>query len=215
MAPAAVHPFDERYGVETGGLIWSERLGSGEKAEYWATGYYGIAPSVLSQALDRLGLDWPRFAFVDVGCGKGRGLMVALGYPFRRALGVDLSAELVEAAKANVARFAPEWRKEMPVEVMAGDATRMELPDGPLVVYLYHPFAAPVMAKFMARLRESVERSPREVYLLYVNPELKKMLEKESFLERIWYECFPLAPEDMAGDRFGSKVEYVMAYRAR
>ena len=211
----AVHPFDQRYGVDTGGLIWSEELGSGEKGEYWATGYYGTSPSVFRQAMDRLGLDWEGYTFVDVGCGKGRALMLALGYPFRRVVGVELSAELVGVAKANLGRFGAEWRRDVPVEVAPGDVTRFALPEEPLVVYLYHPFAAPVMREFLSGLETSLRRCPREVYLLYMNPELKKMLGERGSLEMLWHESFALDEEDAAGDRFGSRSEWVMAFRAR
>lgn len=218
--PAAVkhreiHPFDEQYGVETGGLAWGEELGSGGTAHYWSTGYYGIAPSAFWQALDRLDLNWPEYTFLDVGCGKGRALMLALKYPFGRIVGWELSPELTQVAADNLRRFTAEWRRDVPVEALAGDATGMELPAGPLVLYMYHPFAAPVMVRFLAGLRESLKREPREVYLLYVNPELDKLLAKTPFLEKLWRECFFMGEEDAAADRFGLRQEYVSAYRAR
>ena len=43
------HPFDREFGVDTTGLVWGEALDGAKayatKANYWATGYYGIAPS--------------------------------------------------------------------------------------------------------------------------------------------------------------------------
>ncbi len=219
-APSAVkrlevHPFDTRYGVDTGGLIWGPSLGSGTKGEYWATGYYGISPSFFQQALDRLGLDWPKYTFVDVGCGKGRALLLATRYPFRRIVGVELSPGLAQVANSNLERFQAEWRKDVPAAAFAGDATHFDLPDGPLLVYLYHPFAAPIMREFLKNLHASVQRSPREVYLMYINPELDKLLGKTPFLEKLSRECLPMAEEDIAADRFGSKEEYVSVYRYR
>ena len=211
--PLEVHPFDEQHGVETGGLIWSEGLGTGESSEYWATGYYGTAPSVLWQALDKLALDWPQFTFVDIGSGKGRGLMAALRYPFRALLGVELSPELTRVANENLRRFRPAWRQPAPVEAVAGDATRMELPAGPLVLYLYHPFAAPVMEVLLRRVQESLRREPREVYMVYMNPELDGRMLRMRFVERVWRESFALSEEDARGDRFGSRQEFVSVYR--
>ena len=209
------HPFDVRHGVETSGLIWGERLGSGASGQYWATGYYGISPSVFGQAMSKLELGWARFTFVDVGCGKGRALMLATGYPFRRAVGVELSPELAAVARGNLARFCPDWRLGVPVEVVVGDATRFQLPPGPLLLFLYHPFAAPVMAEFLERMRASIGREHREVYVVYVNPELDRMLAESGSLERLWLESFAMGDEDVDADRFGSKYERVAAYRAR
>lgn len=211
--PPEVHPFDRRYGVETSGLIWSESLGSGRRSEYWATGYYGVSPSILWQMLDRLGLDWPSFTFVDIGCGKGRAMMLALRYPFRRVRGVELSAELAQVAQQNLDRFEADWRLPVPVEVVAGDAVETPLPAGPLLLYLYHPFAAPVMDVLLKRVQAALQAERREIYLMYLNPELDGRLASMPYLERVWRECFALSEEDAQGDRFGSRQEYVSAYR--
>ncbi len=69
--------------------------------------------------------------------------------------------------------------------------------------------------RFLAGLRESLKREPREVYLLYVNPELDRFLVEYAFLDRLWRECFFMIEEDAQGDRFGSRQEYINAYRAR
>lgn len=209
------HPFDEQYGVETSGLVWGERLRSGRTAEYWATGYYGISPAVFWRAMDRLGLPWERFSFIDIGSGMGRAVMLATRYPLRAIVGVELSEELTRAAKANLQRFRPEWRGPTPVTVTTDDAMRFEIPGGPLVLYLYHPFAAPVMEVLLRRVREAIAREEREVYLVYVNPELDGQMGRMPFLERLWYESFPLAEEEIRADRFGSREERVSAYRFR
>lgn len=210
-----VHPFDQRYGVDTGGLIWGERLDLQSGDAYWATGYYGVSPSVFWQAMDRLALPWPNYTFVDIGCGKGRALMLALRYPLRRVLGVELSPELAAVAHNNLERFHAAWRTHTPAAAIAGNATTFDLPSGPLVVYLYHPFAAPVMKQFLLRLQASLEREPRDIYLLYTNPELDGLLQSSPVLTRLWEEHFSMAGEDVAADLFSSRYEHMVAYRSR
>src|ERR1700761_1358652 len=53
----AVHPFDSQFGVETSQLIPPEELSQGKKKDLCNTGYFGVAPSVLRQVLDRLSLN--------------------------------------------------------------------------------------------------------------------------------------------------------------
>ena len=53
--------------------------------------------------LDSLAIDASRFTFVDLGCGKGKPLMVAASYGFRRLVGVDISAECIAIARRNIA----------------------------------------------------------------------------------------------------------------
>jgi hypothetical protein len=81
----AVHPFDERFGVETSGLIYE--LPSGHQHDLHNNGYFAVAPSVfhaiMRAMLEQLHLDFQRFRFVDLGSGKGRALLLASDYPFR------------------------------------------------------------------------------------------------------------------------------------
>ena len=48
------------------------------------------------------------FAFVDMGSGKGRALLVASELPFAKIVGVELSQELHQIAEENVRRYRPE-----------------------------------------------------------------------------------------------------------
>ena len=214
----APHPFDTAYNVDTAGLVWGESLitekASSKDASYWATGYYGVAPSAFEAALSRLDLEWPRFTFIDIGCGKGRALLLSLRYAFRRIIGVELSPALAAVAELNLVLFNAPWRKrEVPADIFTGDATTFQLPGGPLLLFLYHPFAAPVMERFLEHLARSLAIHPRPIYLLYTNPELAAMLDKVPFLERLWDMHFTLHDEDVAADRFGSRWERIIAYR--
>ncbi len=214
------HPFDERYGVDTGGLIWGEKLSwaggprtaTERTGAMWATGYYGIAPSAFEAMMASLGLEWERYSFVDVGCGKGRALLMATAYPFRQVLGVELSPELARVAQENVSRLQADWRRPMPVTVVVGDASTVKLPEGPLLLYLYHPFAAPVMRAFLQHVRQVA--SGREVVMLYVNAELDGLVVTElPGTARLWGGGFALSQEDAEADRFGSHDERAVAYR--
>ncbi len=210
----AVHPFDKQYNVDTNGLIWGERLASAHPNRYWATGYSGISPSVFWQALDRLDLDWTRFGFIDVGSGKGRALMLALRYPFRRLIGIEFSADLARISKTNLKHFSAEWSLRSSVEVVEGDAVRFPLPLEPIVLFLFHPFAKPVMVRFVEHLRSSLQEQPRELYLVYADPQLSDILSSAGFLTKLWDESFTMNPEDFTADYFGKQHEQVAAYRS-
>ncbi len=213
---ATPHPFDMAYGVDTGGLVWGEALErpATRDAAFWATGYYGISPSAFTAALERLQLDWAQFTFVDVGCGKGRALLLALRFPFRQVLGIELSPALVAVAQRNLRSFGAPWRQsDVPAEAVAGDATVFPVPAGPVMFFLYHPFAAPVMKRFLAHLVDAAHAEQREVYVLYANPELGEMAAGTDGVEWMWQETFALTPEEGAADRFGSYGEVFAAYR--
>ena len=43
----------------------------------------------------------PRSTFVDVGCGLGRPILVALEMGFQHAIGIDISSELIKGCRKN------------------------------------------------------------------------------------------------------------------
>ena len=209
-----IHPFDEEYGTETSGLIWGEDLSSGHRNDLWSTAYYGISPSLLTKVIESLGLDWERFTFIDLGSGKGRALLVASRFPFHKIIGVEFIPELSKAAVANIAKFSAPWKRCSQIEAMNGDATEFAYPEGPLVIYLFNPFLAPVLKKCLKQLARVLSKQPREIYLIYANPAFERLVEKHiPQMERQWERTFAFTREEAAADRFGSCEEKVILWK--
>src|SRR6201994_592980 len=182
----AVHPFDQQYGVETGGLLYE--LPSGHQHDAYNNGYFAVAPSVFHSIMqtlrDRQGVDYRRFSFVDVGSGKGRALLLASDYPFREIIGVELSPALDRVARANIARYTG-GRYRVPVSSIHGDAAVYQWPPSPLVIYMWNAFTGPVMEQVFHNLEASLAQLPRELYVVYIHPELEVMLEGLPWLNRL------------------------------
>jgi hypothetical protein len=65
------------------------------------------------------------------------------------------------------------------------DARDFDFPHGPLVVYLFNPFPEPVLAAVLDRLRQSLAKSPRPMFLAYRFAEFETLLQKLDWLEKI------------------------------
>jgi hypothetical protein len=208
----AVHPFDERFGVETSGLIYPQP--SGHRHDIYNNGYFAVAPSVFHAVMgslgERLHLDYRRFTFVDVGSGKGRALLLASDYAFREIIGVELSPELDRVARSNIARYPSAAR----VVSLQGDAAEFLWPAGPLIVYMWNSFTRPVMERVFENLEASLVQQPRELYLVYMHPELESMLAELPWLIRLWRDEFPMNDEDFAAWAFPTRAELCAVYRA-
>ena len=55
--------------------------------------------------------DFRDFIFIDLGSGKGRALLMASDYPFRRIVGVELLPQLHRAAQDNLTKYRSETQQ--------------------------------------------------------------------------------------------------------
>lgn len=208
--PLPPHPFDVAHGIDTGGYISGADLQRVSLSALYVTAYIGIPPSALRQAIEKLPIEPERFAFVDLGCGKGRALLVAAEFPFRRLLGVELAPELCQTAWANIAK-KPEWAAR--IAVVNEDATAVEFPEGPLLIFLFHPFLAPVLRRVLANLERQLRHAPREVCVLYArNPHYTEVLRRFPFLREVGETGYALSAEDAAVDYFRQGEERFTLY---
>ena len=118
--PATDLSFDERFGTDTAGSIEPAQLGIDDVERRKQAILYLPSPAkVTNWMLDNVGIDPRTFTFVDIGCGKGRVLLIASERPFQRLLGVEISAELCAIARRNVELYQPASRakREIAIEV--------------------------------------------------------------------------------------------------
>lgn len=123
--------------------------------------------------------------FVDLGCGKGRALILAALCGFTRIKGVDYSRALCGIAERNLAAFRARSRRAFRSTVVAMDAADYAFTRDDTVVYLYNPFDAGVLAAVMARLRRSIAAHPRRVWIVYHNPVWRSVIESGGDFEKV------------------------------
>jgi SAM-dependent methyltransferase len=125
------------------------------------------------------------FTFIDLGCGKGRVLLMASDYPFKKIIGVEFMPELHRAAQKNIAGYSNDRQRCRQIETLCMDARDFRFPLGPLVVYLFNPFSEPTFAQVLELLRRSLEQDPRLVYIAYRFTEFESLLMQSDWLEKI------------------------------
>jgi SAM-dependent methyltransferase len=148
--------FDRAHGTETRRVepLWFNR---GVANLEHGTRYQTVQPEVFYQAIAGI----PRESvFVDVGCGKGRVLILACEAKFERVIGVEFIARFARKARRNLRRAA------CVATVVECDAAQYQFPEGPLTVYLYNPFDATVMEPMVT----SLKRRKDPLHVIYVNP---------------------------------------------
>lgn len=120
---------------------------------------------------DLTGISPERYTFIDLGCGKGAALLLALDHGFGRVIGVELNDRLVPVAEENLAAYARR-RGTDPDRgtVVEGDVVGFRFPPEPLVVFLFNPFGADTLTAVLANLEASVADRPRDVVVAYASP---------------------------------------------
>lgn len=188
-----LHPFDRRMGIAAGGCLPGYLLASGAAEDAHSTAYLGCPPDSLRQALALVPApqDW---AFLDLGCGMGRALVVASEFPFRSVLGIELSPDLVRRARANAAIVAARHPQRPAIMVEQGDASRPRLA-GPTVVMLYHPFGGELVARLVRCLEDAVGAG-HAVIVLYINPVHGGQLDASPAFSRVYADTVAHSAED-------------------
>lgn len=157
--------YELRYRVSTSEHVYHEDLGLDSANRVWHDPSDRIA---IRKALARLRVG-PDDVFVDFGSGLGRALLVASTLPFRRVVGIELSAELNARARRNLVRSRIRRRADK-VEVITADALEWPVPPDLTVAYLYCPFTGDVFGRVMDKLLQSVDEYPRPLRLVYNYP---------------------------------------------
>jgi tRNA G46 methylase TrmB len=78
--------------------------------------YQPTEPALFREMMARLPIEFDRFTFVDIGSGKGRTLLMASEYPFWKIVGVELIAELHDAAEENIRDYRSPTERCMHIE---------------------------------------------------------------------------------------------------
>jgi SAM-dependent methyltransferase len=155
--------------------------------------YFATEPWLFRQIMESLALSIQQsavsqsvgdFTFIDLGCGKGRVLLMASAYPFKRIVGVEFMPNLVSAAQKNISGYSSDRQRCRKIETLCMDARDFQFPSGPLVVYLFNPFSESTFAQVLENLHRSVEQMPRPVYIAYRFTEFEGLLTQAVWLEK-------------------------------
>jgi SAM-dependent methyltransferase len=174
------YDWDYRVDTTSATVNWRDRLLGVLHSPYQPTD-----PALFGEMLGNLEINFPEFTFIDLGSGKGRTLMMAADYPFRRILGVELLPALNRVAQDNLRQYRSAAQKCFKLEARRGDACEFEFPAEPTVLYLFNPLPQLGFIQMLRNLEHSLLQKPRSLYLLYHNPLLEGELVNCKFLRKI------------------------------
>jgi hypothetical protein len=172
------YDWEQRVNTTSGAVSWHARL-----LGVFHSAYQPTDPAVFREMMAALPIDLREFTFIDMGSGKGRTLLIASEFPFRKIVGVELIPELHRAAEENIRAYRSgsgaiphPYRPHAEIESLCKDARQFVFPESPLVVYLFNPLPTEGLRQVTRNLEQSWRRMPRSIWIVYHNPLLENVL---------------------------------------
>jgi SAM-dependent methyltransferase len=189
--------------VDTSGVIPLKNLTIESDSKKEGIWYEPMSVNIFHQIMRNLNIDFTRFEFIDFGSGKGRVLLLASEYGFKKVIGVEFAKELHLIAGKNAAIYCLYKKRPNNIETICIDAMKFSLPDSPLVIFFYSPFRRMIMEKVLENLSRSLTSNPRKIILIFygLNPDTISAIKSSNFqwkeleLRSDWtrgtqYKCF-------------------------
>jgi SAM-dependent methyltransferase len=191
-----LHPFDLQYGIETTGILTPDEITSDRYLASQVVCYAGSQPSIVRAALSALG-PVDDYAFLDLGCGKGRAAIVATEFPFREVVGVDLSTDLTLIARSNADSVARRFPDRPRVTIAQANVLNVPLPAGKLVLFAYHPFHAEILEGVIGRLEAALAADTPHIFFVYDDPYHAEVLDASPAFTRYHARQIPYDESEM------------------
>jgi len=171
--------FDWIHGVDTSGVALPTIAGG--------QGYKGSLPHLVRKVLKTIQLTYEDYTLVDLGSGKGRTLLIASEFPFRRIIGIEADPALNAIAEHNFTRYRTRRQKCRDLISLCGDVREFVFPAEPLLVYLFNPFTEPIISQVLENIRASLRERPRPLLMVYLRPLFAGPMDRSNFLKSISY----------------------------
>lgn len=172
------HLFDLLNGVNTHERLTMEDFNDDienlEHGVLYMPSWTSIVKKATRLALDKTGFMPQTTDFIDIGCGKGKVLLIwhRLLPSTTRIVGIDYSPELMAICEKNLATLDYH-----PPELIQGDVTQMDFSafKKDVVIYLYNPFDAVIMQGLLNQLEQ------KNCAIIYNNPVHEDVLLENGF----------------------------------
>jgi hypothetical protein len=169
---AGIGLLERRAHIKTTGHLTPEQLGFSpeHRVRYEPAQWFALARILPRREVSSADV------LVDFGSGMGRVVYQAASrYRLARVEGVELSAELTAVAIDNIKRNRGRMRCE-DIRLVTADALEYKIPDDITIAFFANPFTGPIFQSVVDRLVASVERHPRRLRVIYLNPVEEQML---------------------------------------
>jgi len=167
--------YDYRYGVDTYSPVAKKDLFEGERLALqnrYVPSTFKVIEVGIEETKKIIGSDINLCNFVDYGSGKGKVLIVAARYGFKKCIGIEYSLEIHKVAEKNMEKLGLTNQ----VELVQGDALDYIPSPDDRVLYFFNPFMGNILETCLQNIK-SISPSGKRVLIL-TNPVEDKLFSK-------------------------------------
>jgi MinD-like ATPase involved in chromosome partitioning or flagellar assembly len=161
--------FDEIYGTDTAGSITVENLQIESANRRHGSPYEPMPIRTFEKLIKNVKVRHRDYVFLDLGSGKGRTLLLASNYSFKKVIGVEYALDLHLAALKNIDQYRSHHQRCFSVESVHIDATEYVIPLDPTICFFFNPFNEEIMRTVLTKFKKSLDHHPRDVkFISYI-----------------------------------------------
>jgi SAM-dependent methyltransferase len=204
----AARSFDEIHGTDTAGGITVENLQIASANRKHGHPYEPMPTRSFKRLLKSATVRHEDYVFLDYGSGKGRTLLLASHYSFKKIIGVEYALDLHTAALKNITRYRNRHRRCFNIEAVHVDAADYAVPLEPTICFLFNPFDEKIMRSVLTKFKKSLETHPRDVKFICYIPRHAHLFDELEF------SGTQLLPHEATSEDFREAAQDRMAVRA-
>ena len=168
--------FDYKYSVDTHSWVPVSKLDVDDSKKEHAVLYQATRVLPLRKLFKRVQIPKEN-TLIDIGCGKGRVLLMAAEYGFEDVRGVEFSKSLCSIANKNILKYRKSTQTRTSFIVVNEDAAEYQYGDED-VFFLYNPFDEVILEKVLQNISVSLKSRNRTIWMIYANAIHRKLIEK-------------------------------------
>jgi SAM-dependent methyltransferase len=160
--------WDRTHHVDTSGQIDLVNLEVVGENRSRGNSFRSTSPRTFRFLAEIFPTDRSKYTFIDVGCGKGRVVLLASQLGFNQVIGLEFSPWVAEVAKKNIRTFRGNRARLDSCSIVVTDALEYQLPNEPLVIYLYTPFHPDLLERFFDNVLAVFDRYQKPIKICLV-----------------------------------------------
>lgn len=144
--------------------------------------YQGTSYCLLEKTFEYLKEENAIGSIADFGSGKGRVMVVAAAYGFKKIDGIDFAPLLCEVAEKNINKVKSLYPSSA-FKIICKDVVDYRIQKDTNVFFFFNPFDEVVMLQVVKNILASLKENSRKIYVVYINPVQKEIFLSAGFQE--------------------------------